>query len=174
MRFIALLRGINVGGKSRVEMSRLKALFEGLGYTDVRTYINSGNVVFTAEGTPDVQRIERGIEQEFGFFVGVIVLSAAAFRSIAESIESTWQNDSEQRTDVLFLWPVVDDESVLEKVSFNPDIEIARYVPGALIWNIRREFVRKGGAIKLINTDIYKHMTVRNCNTVRKLASFLD
>ena len=53
MKYIALLRGINVGGKNKVEMPRLKTLFESLGYTDVHTYINSGNIIFTANSDAD-------------------------------------------------------------------------------------------------------------------------
>ncbi|NLL75142.1 MAG: DUF1697 domain-containing protein, partial [Erysipelothrix sp.] len=46
MKYVALLRGINVGGKNKVDMKELKALFIDLGYTEVQTYINSGNVIF--------------------------------------------------------------------------------------------------------------------------------
>jgi uncharacterized protein (DUF1697 family) len=77
-RQVALLRGINVGGKKKVAMADLRALVEGLGHTDVRTYINSGNVVF-ASGTPGAARdeletaIEQAIEAELGLDVAVIV-----------------------------------------------------------------------------------------------------
>ena len=77
-RQVALLRGINVGGKKKVAMADLRALVEGLGHTDVITYINSGNVVF-AGGTPKARRgeleaaIERAIEAELGLDVAVIV-----------------------------------------------------------------------------------------------------
>ncbi len=51
MTYVALLRGINVGGNRKVEMKRLKATFERAGFADVRTYINSGNVIFGSEST---------------------------------------------------------------------------------------------------------------------------
>lgn len=77
-RHVALLRGINVGGKKKVAMADLRALVEGLGHTDVRTYINSGNVVFTS-GTPKAGRadheaaLEKAIQAELGLEVAVIV-----------------------------------------------------------------------------------------------------
>lgn len=77
-RRAALLRGINVGGKKKVAMADLRALVEGLGHTEVVTYINSGNVVFT-NGTPKAGRgeleaaIERAIKAELGLDVAVIV-----------------------------------------------------------------------------------------------------
>ncbi|WP_116949382.1 DUF1697 domain-containing protein [Jiangella endophytica] len=77
-RHVALLRGINVGGKKKVAMADLRALVAGLGHTDVTTYINSGNVVFTS-ATPDAGRdeletaIEAAIQAELGLEVAVLV-----------------------------------------------------------------------------------------------------
>ena len=71
MTYLALLRGINVGGKNKVEMARLKTLFESIGCGDVRTYINSGNVIFTSNRVAARLRtsIEKAIAKEFGFHV---------------------------------------------------------------------------------------------------------
>jgi uncharacterized protein (DUF1697 family) len=74
MRQIALLRGVNVGGNKKVEMARLRKLLEELGYRDVRTYVNSGNVVFTGPRTSE-KRLEAAIADEFGFEVPVILRS---------------------------------------------------------------------------------------------------
>ncbi len=61
-RYVALLRGINVGPKKRIRMDDLRALIEGLGYSDVKTYVNSGNVVFSADGPQDNLALANGIE----------------------------------------------------------------------------------------------------------------
>jgi len=85
--FIALLRGVNVSGQRRVPMSDLRSLFEGLGYTDVRTYIQSGNVVFRAKaGTAAGIRstIESAIEAEFGFDVTVLLRTAAELAGVVK------------------------------------------------------------------------------------------
>lgn len=79
-RQIALLRGINVGRAKRVAMADLRALVEGLGYADVRTLLNSGNVVFTASGAKaksSAGRIEGAIASKLGFASRVFVLDAA-------------------------------------------------------------------------------------------------
>jgi uncharacterized protein (DUF1697 family) len=73
----------------------------------------------------------------------------------------------------MFLWDNVDSPVILTQISHRPDIENVMYFPGALVWNIGRENVTKGGGIKLIKTNLYKHMTVRNINTVRKLQKLL-
>jgi uncharacterized protein (DUF1697 family) len=78
-RYVALLRGVNVGGR-KVPMVDLRGVFEELGHTDVRTYIQSGNVVFDAKaGTPAKVRavLERTIEDAFGFDVTVLLRTAA-------------------------------------------------------------------------------------------------
>jgi uncharacterized protein (DUF1697 family) len=85
--YIALLRGINVGGARKVPMSDLRAIFDTLGHSDVRTYIQSGNVVFTAKaGAPARIRagIEKAIEAEFGFAVIVLLRTPAELAAIVK------------------------------------------------------------------------------------------
>jgi uncharacterized protein (DUF1697 family) len=84
---VALLRGINVGRAKRIAMADLRALVEGLGYGDVRTLLNSGNVVFTvpraAKGAP-ASRIEKAIETQLGVSSRVTVITAAELAAIVE------------------------------------------------------------------------------------------
>ena len=84
-KFIALLRGINVGGHSKVPMARLRPLCETLGWKDVATYIQSGNVAFEASGSAQAleTRLEKALESEFGFTPAVIVRSAAQWKALA-------------------------------------------------------------------------------------------
>lgn len=84
-QWLALLRGINVGGNKKVPMATLRGLAEGLGWTAVQTYIQSGNLVFRAKGKPATlaAALEQAIEGEFGFEVPVIVCGAAAWTGFA-------------------------------------------------------------------------------------------
>lgn len=84
-RHVALLRGINVGRAKRVAMADLRKLVEGLGYTDVRTLLNSGNVVFTVRGAVKGEhgrRIEKAIEARLGVSSRVTVLDAKEVEAI--------------------------------------------------------------------------------------------
>lgn len=84
-RYVALLRGINVGGHRKIKMVELKTLFEGLGLTDVVTYIQSGNVVFSAKDSSNLaQKISAEIKNDRGWEVPVVVLTAEVLRSIME------------------------------------------------------------------------------------------
>lgn len=82
--YIALLRGINVGGNKKVNMAELKQTFEGIGLGSVQTYINSGNVLFESEDNSAElrQRIEAAIEKDFGFVVTVMLRTAEELQRI--------------------------------------------------------------------------------------------
>lgn len=175
MVYVALLRGINVGGNHKVEMSRLKAVFESIGYCGITTYINSGNVIFSSD-MPESSlagSIESAIEKEFGFNVPVIVRSKEVLRKTAESINDTWQNNTQMKTDVMFLWGELDSPDILKNIVMRPEVENVVYTPGALIWNVDRVHIANGAEIQLSKSSMYRKMTVRNCNTVRKLLDMM-
>ncbi len=76
MKYLSLLRGINVAGQKKIKMAELKALYEGLAFTDVQTYIQSGNVVFDADsGLNHQSLIEQVIQKAYGFTVPVLILT---------------------------------------------------------------------------------------------------
>jgi uncharacterized protein (DUF1697 family) len=171
MKYVALLRGINVGGRTKVEMARLKAVFENLGCSGVSTYINSGNVIFS-DGRSSKQLaplIHDAITGEFKLEVPVVLRDQANLELLTKKIPAGWTNDKDQKTDVMFLWDEIDSEDILKKVVIDPKIENVMYLPGALVWNIGRANVAPGGAVKLTQAGLYKQVTIRNVNTVRKL-----
>lgn len=176
MIYVALLRGINVGGNNKVEMKRLKAVFEQAGMTDVVTYINSGNVIFQSMQKDEKKLtgiLEKAIEAEFGFYVKVLVRSQATMAAIADVLPDGWVNDTATKTDVLFLWEGYDNSDTVKLLAIKPDIDRIIYVPGAILWSVDRVNVTKSGLVKIIGTDLYRHVTVRNCNTFRKLMTLM-
>jgi uncharacterized protein (DUF1697 family) len=174
--YVALLRGINVGGKTKVDMATLKAAFEEMGCSSVRTYINSGNVVFRdRRGEAKLAATAEGaIADRFGLDVPVLVRDLANIRSLCAEIPDGWTNDKEQKTDVFFLWKEIDTPDLLEAVAFKPEIENVLHVHGALVWNIARANATRGSSIKLVRSDLYGKMTIRNVNTVRKLLALME
>ncbi|MCB1279910.1 MAG: DUF1697 domain-containing protein, partial [Salinibacterium sp.] len=100
-RQVALLRGINVGRAKRIAMADLRARLAGLGFEDVRTLLNSGNVVYSAKGSATTARealIESTIEASFGVTSRVFVLSAAALRTIADEFPWSEEDRDPSRT----------------------------------------------------------------------------
>jgi len=175
--YLSLLRGINVGGNNKVSMAELKTVFEGLGYSDVRTYINSGNVIFKSAETDEkkmVERIEKGILDHFGLNIPVVVRSKEEIDRVTAKIPADWTNDQEMRTDVMFLWDEVDNEEAVQKVEINPAVDTLKHTKGAVIWHFLRKYATKSKMSKIIGTHFYKHLTARNVNTVRKLQSLMN
>jgi uncharacterized protein (DUF1697 family) len=176
MVYLALLRGINVGGKNKVEMRRLKATFEQAGMSDVTTYINSGNVIFTdnRRKPPRISSVlEEAIEQDLGIPIKVLVRDLPAIKRVVKALPGDWTNDKNMRCDVMFLWEGFDRRDILEELAIKPEIDDVIYVPGAIIWRVDRPNVTRSGMMKIVGTDLYKKMTIRNCNTVRKLAEMM-
>jgi uncharacterized protein (DUF1697 family) len=172
MKYIALLRGVNVGKQRRVEMKRLKALFESLGYASVSTYINSGNVIFDSNKKQGEisSEIASCLKKWFGFEIQTLVKTEKQMKDIANAIPKGWQNDSAQRTDVAYLFAGIDSSKTLGELPVKKEYLDIRYTRGAIYWNIDRKNYNKSQLNKLISHPLYQMMTVRNANTARFLA----
>lgn len=172
MKYAALLRGINVGKSRRIDMKSLKELFELLGYSDVSTYINSGNVIFSSPKSAGTLRgeIESGLKETFGQYIPALVISIEKLKKIVEAIPAEWENDDEQRTDVAFLFDKADSADIIDRLPIKMEFADVRYVKGALYWNVKRENYNRSRLNKLISHDLYQFMTLRNVNTARHLA----
>ncbi|MCG6140173.1 DUF1697 domain-containing protein [Leptospira mtsangambouensis] len=172
MKYIALLRGINVGGNRKVEMKKLRTLFESFGYTEVSTYINSGNIIFESEDDQKtvLAKITKSFEKTFDFEIPTLVKTEKEMKKIAKAIPEEWQNDDTQRTDVAYLFPEADSKKIIQELPLKMDYLDILYMKGAIIWNIKRENVNKSQLAKLISHKLYKVMTIRNVNTARFLA----
>ncbi len=180
-KYVALLRGINVGGNNKVEMSKLKKVFEKLGFSNVSTYINSGNVIFEVDkggdvdGTDDASladKIEKSLYKTFGFNIRVVLRDSKNIQKICKEVPLDCTNDTEQKTDVLFLWDEFDNKKSIDLIAMT-EVDNLRYISGAIVWNVKRVDYKKSGMNKFIGTKVYKNMTARNINTVRKLGELM-
>lgn len=171
--FVALLRGVNVGGNNMISMSSLKTSFEQLGFKDVTTYINSGNILFTSKET-DARKLEKKIEQmlskEYRLGSKVVVKSYSEMANLLAKLPKNWDGNKDYRFNVMFLRHTVDSEDILNGVEPNQDIEEAVvYCPGALLWSSRLANINQTALAKLGNKKPFQEVTVRNLNTTRKL-----
>ncbi|WP_337100509.1 DUF1697 domain-containing protein [Paenibacillus sp. YIM B09110] len=177
MVFVALLRGINVGGNNKIDMKQLKRTFEAIGLTDVVTYINTGNIVFT-DGSRLAQelseRLEEAIAADFGLTIKVMVRHLDEIKAIMDKLPDSWTNDANMKSDVLYLWDGINEESVLEKLTIKPQIDRVIYVHGAILWSYDRVNAGKSGMGKIIGTKVYQQTTVRNVNTARKIYELMQ
>lgn len=173
---VALLRGINVGGKNKVEMGRLRQTFERLGLEGVRTYINTGNVIFDSGcRSPESLRpnLQAAITDDFDLELEIVLRDIDEMTATADAIPESWVNDSTMKCDVMFLGESVDSPDIIEELPVQEGIDIVSYVPGAVIWKVDRPNLNRSGMRKIVGTKLYKAMTVRNCNTVRKIVELM-
>lgn len=174
--YVGLLRGINVGGKTKVEMAALREAVGAAGFSEVRTYINSGNVIFGSEDPADglEARLERVITESFGLEVPVLIRDAPAIERLCRAIPSAWTNDSEQRTDVVFLRAHIDAPDLMDRIDHDSTFENVLHAEGALVWNLRRADATRSNLRKLVGSSLYPHLSIRNINTVRKLHALMS
>jgi hypothetical protein len=97
MKYVALLRGINVGTNNRIDMKSLKSIFEKKGYCNVTTYINTGNVIYESDKPPEllVAEIESGILEGTGARIPVLVKTVEELAQIVAQAPADWKNDTD-------------------------------------------------------------------------------
>ena len=176
MRYVALLRGINVGGRTLINMADLKACIENLGLDDVSTYIASGNVLFESSARDAAKletNIERAIEQRFRLPVKVVVLDRAAYVRIVKAIPKSWVDDANLRANVAFVRRGTDAKQIVRELRPDASVEQVKAINGAILWATRRDALNRSVMRKLIGGAAYKELTVRNLNTTLKLQELL-
>lgn len=179
MRYVVLLRGVNVGGNHRVPKQEFRQVLEGLGFQDIVIYINSGNAVFTSTNQPSATEIQYALEDHFGFAIPTLLLSGDKIQNIAAAIPAEWTNDtpkpdkSGQKSDVLYLFDEVNAPDVIQKLGHRPEIETMFYVDGAVLATIPRIHQSRYSLLKIVGTPLYQQMTIRNITTAKKLAELV-
>lgn len=175
--YVALLRGVNVGGHNMISMAALKTGFEELGFESVASYINSGNVLFKA-GERDPRKLERKIEAMIArthqVACKVVVRSLEEMAQLVNTLPRSWNGDSEVRYNVIFLRHSIDSEEVLGHLNPNPDLEEVVYRPGTLLWSAPVQHITRTTMVKLSSKKIFQDMTVRNLNTTKKLHALMS
>jgi uncharacterized protein (DUF1697 family) len=175
--YVALLRGINVGGNTLVNMQELKRCFEALGFASVRTYIASGNVIFQSPSSRArvlETTIERALTESFDHTITVVVKSLEEMRSIVAAIPRRWAAARDERHNVIFLRHTIDSREALKALTARPYVEEFTYHPGVLFWSAKIKDLNISNMLKISRLPIYREMTVRNLNTTRKVCELME
>src|SRR5215204_3891221 len=153
MRYVALLRGINVGGKSIVRMADLKESVEDAAKLE--------------------SELERKLEQRFDLPIAVVVLSRATLARVVKAIPSSWIGKDSLRVNVAFLRGNLDGRKLARELEPKEGVDELVATKAALIWATRRDALTRSGMQKLVGGAAYKDLTVRNLNTTLKLQELL-
>jgi uncharacterized protein (DUF1697 family) len=173
IQYLVLLRGINVGGKNVVKMADLKAAFEALGFSNVITYIQSGNVLFqSAEKDKALLTvtIEKGLSKRFNFEAKVVVISQKELAAIVKSAPNGFgEDDKKFRYDVIFLKKPLTPKAAMESVKVREGVDTAHAGKHALYFSRLISQASQSYLTKIIGMPVYQFMTIRNWNTTTKL-----
>lgn len=165
-RYVALLRGVNVGGRGKVAMTDLRQTFESLGYEGVATYIQSGNVIFSSAKAVAAPTLEKVLEAEFGFKAAVIVRTAAQMKRVAQ--RNPFANADVSKVHVGFMTNPVAAAAVrrLDVKRFNPEEVV---VDGTALYFHLPNGMGRAKVPPYVDRQLAVPITVRNWNTVTKL-----
>ena len=177
MRFLALLRGINVGGNSIIRMVELKTALEKDGFKNPKTYIQSGNVFIDSESKPDkvARDIEASIKKHFNLDVSVAVFTQKQWQAVIDQAPDKWGKDKDWKHNLLILLEPYDINQVIDSIGeLKPDIEFMVAGEGVLYQSLSISLFGRTTTGKLASKSIYKRMTIRNFNTTTKLLNLFE
>ncbi len=180
MEYVALLRGINVGGKNKVVMSELREQIAAEGFGHVRTYINSGNLLFEAEGDAPRENVAQAVEdllaRHYDFPIRLALLTAQDYLAELHSLPDWWHGEVARR-DALFYTRGLDRDHVRERIeAMELGDEAVYFGEHAIFWGKfdEKSFLKTAYHKRLLREDFYRQVTIRSGSTVEKIAAMLS
>lgn len=180
MEYVALLRGINVGGNNKVVMSELREQIAAAGFGHVRTYINSGNLLFEAEdqaSREDVaQTVEDILARHYDFPIRLALLTAQDYLAQLDELPDWWHGEVARR-DALFYTRGLDRDHVRERIeAMELGDEAVHFGEHAVFWGKfdEKSFLKTAYHKRLLREDFYRQVTIRSGSTVEKIAAMLS
>ncbi|WP_312061082.1 DUF1697 domain-containing protein [Anaerotignum sp.] len=174
-RYIALLRGINVSGKNKISMSKLKEYFLELGFAQVTTYLNSGNVIFSSviDNKNNLSnKIMFMIKDKFDLAIPVFIVLQEELAEILNYAPDWWGDDNKEIYDnLIFLMPPLSYEELCDVIG-NPKDEYEKVwnYKNAVFWSFsRKDYKKTNWWSKTANSKVSCKITIRTANTVRKI-----
>jgi uncharacterized protein (DUF1697 family) len=178
IQYLALLRGINVGGKNIIKMADLKAGFEAMGFSNVMTYIQSGNVLFeTAEKDRAALtgRIEKELSKQFDSPLRIVTFARKELAAIIrEAPDGFGKDGNSYRYDVIFLKEPLTPREAMKSVSMKVGVDTAHAGKQALYFSRLIAKASQSHLTKIIGLPVYQNMTIRNWNTTTKLLGLME
>lgn len=174
MKYIVLLRGINISGKNKISMNELKSKLEGYNYKNVITYLNSGNIILESNETKDevVTNIHYLIQNEFKLNIPVFVMTNDELNDLLDNSPKWWDVDNKENyTNVIFiLKPHTYEEIQLSLGRLNDSVERIEEYKNSIFWMYKLKDYRKSTWwVKTASSDVKDFITIRTKNTVKKL-----
>ena len=148
MKYLALLRGINVGGKNTVSMARLKTALEEVGFRNVLTYINSGNVIFES-GEKNIEKVTKYFEDEmlttFKLGLRVVIITDNHLNQVLKNVPKEWKKENNLRRYIAFVRKPVMAKEVVEVTKPREGVDSVKVGDGVFYLTTKMEGLTKSG-----------------------------
>jgi uncharacterized protein (DUF1697 family) len=177
MRYVALLRGINVGGNSIIKMVDLKSAVEKSGFKNVKTFIQSGNVIFESdEKNPSdiTDRLEDTLLKTFQINSQVILRSHAQLKKVVAEVPSDWGKRNDLRRYIAFIREPTTARDVMGEVELKEGVDFVKPGEGVIYLSTLLSGLTRSRFTKLISKKVYRDITIRNYTTVQKLLALME
>lgn len=174
-RYIALLRGVNISGRNKVPMAELKQRFEALNFVEIRTYLNSGNVIFSSAETDAAamtDRIEGMLQRQFGLEIPVFVLPQENLADILTHAPNWWGTGNKAIYDnLIFILPPATFAEVYREIGAPKEgLEQILAYRASVFWSFSRtEYQKTNWWPKTASLPVGGKLTIRTANTLRKI-----
>ena len=174
MKYVALLRGININGKNKIAMNELKKEFANLGYKEVTTYLNSGNVVFESDMDDKnviKNNIQLMIKDKFDFDIPTYVMTSQELEELIDHSPDWWGKDDKEIYDnIIFIIPPTTYNEVFNTIGSANQYEKIQEYKNNIFWSFNLKNYRKSNWwSKTASTNISDKITMRTANTMRKI-----
>ena len=174
MKYIALLRGINISGKNKISMSELKSELEKNKYQNVSTYLNSGNVIFESDidnKESIMKDIYKIIKNKFNLEIPVFIMTSLELEDILSHNPDWWGTDNKEIYDnIIFIIPPTTYNEVFDTIGSPNEYEKIQEYKNNIFWSFDLKNYRKSNWwSKTASTEISDKITIRTANTMRKI-----
>jgi uncharacterized protein (DUF1697 family) len=177
-QYVALLRGINVGGNNLIPMSNLKQCFEACGFDQVATYIQSGNVLFEVDDEPQTglaARIEQALSTRFSYQARIVLRSHAQMRAIVLDAPAGFgSRPDEYRYDVVFLREPLTTTQAMKELVTREGVDQTFAGEGVCYFSRLTSRATQSYMSRVVTLPSYQSMTIRNWNTTARLLTLMD
>lgn len=175
-KYIAFLRGINISGKNKISMEELKKNFEEFGFKDVKTYLNSGNVIFLSD-EKDINeltiKLEKMIKRCFGFDIPIFCISQEELTDILQNTPAWWGNENKEiYNNLIFIMQPATFSDVFNEIGEpKKNLENIKSYKNVIFWSfIKKDYRKTNWWSKTASSDISRKLTIRTANTVKKVS----
>lgn len=176
--YLALLRGINVGGNNIIKMVALKACFEKMGFSNIATYIQSGNVIFAVSAESEIsleEAIEQALSTQFKYKSCVVLIPFDILKQIVNQAPKDFgKSPDKYRYDVIFLKKPLTVKKLLKVIETKESVDNVFVGSNVLYFSRLISKATQSRLSRLIQKPEYKYVTIRNWNTTMKLLALME